>query len=199
MEHILKLFIYNSFGGYMPIKKKNILLKLLVVLFILFGSGKIFEAYVMRMQRLADQAIMQTAPEQLKNNLNRFIVNRRYKKQDTLQTTLLIEAIKQKPDDLTAHELIKILLAYPEVEVNLPEKIKQNGHWIVGRAPINWAVERGNKAAVKLLLEAHAEHNIVDPINNKTPLEFVKSETNKELREAWHLDEIQELLESIKR
>ncbi len=144
-------------------------------------------------------AVLNNSPSDLALSLNPSIVNYYITLKNNTQTTLLIQAIIQKPDDPQAHEIVRMLIATPGIDLNKPKTEYQKGGLINGRSPIHWAVQRGNLEAVKLLVQAGADLTAIDPLTKMTPLAFVQSEHNPELRKEWHLDEIESALTKKRR
>ena len=139
-------------------------------------------------------AILYNAPGELAKWLTASSVNHPILLKNKTLSTLLIQSIIRRPDDPRAHTLVKMILATEGVDVNKPEMIFKNGAYTAGRRPIHCAVERGNVVAVQLLAQKGADLNVIDPITQKSPLAFVQSESNPELRAAWHLDAIEAIL-----
>lgn len=108
---------------------------------------------------------------------------------------MLHQAIIQRPDDAIAHEIISYLLSIGVVDAVKPEKISKDTAWFDGHKPIHSAVERGNAYAVNALINAKANVHAIDPITHMKPIDFVKSENNPDVRDAWYLNQIESLLE----
>lgn len=144
--------------------------------------------------RYAYHAILANSPAELAKWLQGSSVNKHIILANGTRSTLLIQAIIHKPDDVQAHELVRMLLATKHINPNEYEIIARNGAIGRGRTPINWAVERGNVEAVRLLVQHGANINSEDPLTGKSPLAFVQGEKDPQLRAEWHLDEIESLL-----
>lgn len=141
-------------------------------------------------------AIINSASQQeFEHALNKTSLNRYITLNNKTLSTLLIQAIVNRPDDPQADALIQLLVSKKNIDLNKPEMVLLNGAYVPGRKPINWAVERGNVAAVKLLAQRGADLHAIDPLTNLSPLSFAQHETDPELRTAWHLDEIESLLQ----
>lgn len=172
--------------------------KYVIGLFII--SGSLIAYYFIEKYRLqtklktAYAALLHSDRQAFENNLHSNVVNHYIKTKPNTFSTLLIQAIILKPDDPQMHMFIKRILETKGIDPNLAEYTLIDNKKIVGRAPIHWAVERGNEKAVELLAKAGADLNKIDPTTGKSPLAFVRSEKNSELRKEWHLNAIEQIL-----
>lgn len=173
------------------IRKRYAIIAALAALLLAFFLWKQSEQFFLEKAYIA---VMANSPEALSSWIGYTKINEYITLKDKTQTTLLIQAVIQKPDDVKAHRLLDILFAQKGLDPNKAERLWTGQGYIEGRKPINWAVERGNLAAVKLLAQAGAHLDVVDPLSKKTPLAFVHDEKNQELRDEWHLDAIEQIL-----
>lgn len=141
----------------------------------------------------AHEAILRNSLAAVQSNVQSSIINS-YITSKNKKTTLLHQAIVQKPDDQTAHKILEYIINIEGIDYNQPEKIYQHNQWIDGHKPVHSAVERGNVRAVELLAQKHADLNAVNPFINMTSLAFVENEKNPELRKEWHFDQIEDIL-----